>query len=149
MRLTLYTDYSLRMLIYLAIKREGLSTVEEIAEAYNISRNHLTKVAHRLGRAGFIETIRGRSGGLRLSREPRDIRLIDVVQATEEDFRVVECFDKDHNRCRISGPCRLTGVLNEALMAWSGVLAKYTLADIAEPAGQLARRLDIPAKVDS
>lgn len=143
MRLTFYTDFSLRMLMYLAVK-DDLSTIEEIAAAYGISRNHLMKVAHRLGRNGFIETVRGRGGGLRLSRQPGDIRVGDVVRSTEDDFRMVECFDIETNTCRITGACKLKGILAEALAAWAAVLDRYTLADLIVDPQPMAQKLGLP-----
>lgn len=142
MRLTFYTDFSLRMLMYLAVKDE-LSTIEEIAAAYGISRNHLMKVAHRLGRNGFIETVRGRGGGLRLSRKPGEIRVGDVVRTTEDDFRMVECFDMETNTCRITGACKLKGILGEALNAWAAVLDRYTLADLVVEPRPIAQKLGL------
>src|SRR5665213_3785225 len=91
MRVTLYTDLSLRLLMYLALKPDRLATIQEVANRYGISRNHLMKVAQQLGNTGFVETVRGRGGGLRLRRAPADIRVGDVVRTTEEDFRMVEC----------------------------------------------------------
>lgn len=98
MRLTLYTDYALRLLMYLAVKPDALATIQEVAEAYGISRNHLMKIAQELGRGGFVETVRGRGGGLRLRTDPASIVIGDVVRATEDDFRLVECFDPTRNR---------------------------------------------------
>lgn len=130
MRLTNYTDYSLRVLIYLASK-PGVdkSTITEITNAYQISRNHLTKVIHQLGQIGLIETTRGRGGGITLAKAPREIKIGDVVRETEEDFRLVECFGPD-NKCVITPVCGLRHMLHEALQAYLGVLDKYTLADI-------------------
>jgi Rrf2 family nitric oxide-sensitive transcriptional repressor len=145
LRLTFYTDYSLRMLIYLAVKGDGLSTIEEIADAYGISRNHLMKVAHKLGREGFIETVRGRGGGLRLGRPPSKIKIGEVVRATEDDFRMVECFDLATNTCRILGACNLKGILAEALDAWAAVLDRYTLANLVQEPKSIAQMLDMPS----
>ena len=145
MRLTFHTDYALRMLIYLAVRPDRLATIKEISEAYDISRNHMMKVAHELGRSGFLETARGRGGGLRLSRPPEDIGIGDVVRAMEEDFRIVECFDQERNTCVITGACRLKGILNEGLQAWLAVLDRYTLRDLAVEPEPLGRILAIPA----
>ena len=144
MRLTMYTDYSLRLLMYLALKPGSLATIQEVAESYGISRNHLMKVAHELGRAGFVETVRGRGGGLRLKRGADRIVVGEVVRATEDDFRLVECFDPARNSCRITGPCRLRGVLREALEAYLAVLDRFTLADLAEPDALLKELLGVP-----
>ncbi len=131
MRLTFYSDYSLRLLMYVAVRHGELVTIQEVADAYGISKNHLMKVAFQLGRKGYLETVRGRGGGLRLARPPEKIGLGDVLRATEEDFTMVECFDPKSNTCAISGPCRLRGVLSKALQAYFAVLDEYTLADLA------------------
>ncbi|TQR34244.1 Rrf2 family transcriptional regulator [Lysinibacillus sphaericus] len=130
MRLTLYTDYSLRTLIYLGAKGDGqLSTIQEISDAYNISKNHLMKVTHQLGLLGYIETIRGRGGGIRLAIDPKTITIGEIVRHTEEDFHLVECFDKENNLCKIAPECQLKGILYEALQAYLTVLDRYTLDD--------------------
>ena len=106
MKLTLYTDYSLRVLIYLGSYNEDkLSNIKEIAEAYNISKNHLMKVIHELGKLGYIETLRGRNGGIRLAMEPETINIGAVVRKTEDDFHIVECFSEEKNRCVITPVC--------------------------------------------
>lgn len=130
MRLTSYTDYAFRVLIFLALRREAGSTIQEIAEHYAISRNHLMKVVQQLGQLGYVETTRGRGGGLRLAVEPADLRLGDLVRHTEEDMTLVECFDRESNQCVISGVCRLQSVLSDALKAWLTVMDGYTLADL-------------------
>lgn len=141
MRLTFYSDYSLRLLMYAALKQDKLVTIQEVADAYGISKNHLMKVAFELGRKGYLETVRGRGGGLRLARAPDKIGLGEVVRAMEEDFAMVECFDPKANSCVISGPCRLRGALFRALKAYFSVLDEYTLADLAAPRPALARIL--------
>lgn len=130
MQLTAYTDYSLRVLIFLAVHAADLATIDEIAEAYGISRSHLTKVVHQLGVAGYVETVRGRGGGLRLAREPERIRVGEVVRQTEGNMVLVECFDPDASRCRIEPACGLRGVVQEALEAFLRTLDGYTLADL-------------------
>ena len=130
MRLTAYSDYSLRLLMYAALKGQELVTIQEVADVYGISKNHLMKVAFQLGRAGFLETVRGRNGGLRLARKPEKIGLGEIIRATEEDFTIVECFDPATNTCAITKPCRLRGVLSRALNAYLAVLDEYTLADL-------------------
>ena len=128
MRLTLYTDYSLRVLIFLAAKPQGeLSTVAEISESFTISKNHLTKVVHELGKAGFIETVRGRGGGIRLKVLPEHINVGSVVRKTEDDFQLVECFNRESNQCVLAPVCQLKGVLKEALQAYLSVLERYTI----------------------
>ncbi|KGR74706.1 RrF2 family transcriptional regulator [Ureibacillus sinduriensis] len=130
MRLTLYTDYSLRVLLYLGIKgNDRLSTIQEIADSYHISKNHLMKVTYDLGQLGLIETIRGRGGGIRLKAKPEDINIGQVVRHTEEDFHLVECFDPKNNLCKLSPACKLKFALNEALDAYLKVLDQYNLAD--------------------
>jgi len=130
-RLTVYTDYSLRTLMYLGVRgRENLVTIQEIANAYQISKNHLMKVTHDLGKHGYIETIRGRGGGIRLALEPDQINIGDVVRKTEDDFHLVECFNPEGNLCKISPECRLKFALHEALKAYLAVLDTYTLADV-------------------
>lgn len=130
-RLTVYTDYSLRTLMYLGVRgRENLVTIQEIADAYQISKNHLMKVTHDLGKLGYIETIRGRGGGIRLAVEPNQINIGEVVRKTEDDFHLVECFNPEGNLCKISPECRLKFALQEALKAYLAVLDTYTLADV-------------------
>lgn len=146
MRLTVYTDYALRVLMYLGLKSDELSTIEEVAEAYGISRTHLMKVVHRLGRAGYIETVRGRNGGLRLGPRPEDINIGGVVRHAEEDLALVECFPGGQGRCVISPACALKPVLGEAMDAFFAVLDGYTLADLLKPGPKLGRRLGLPAR---
>lgn len=131
MRLTMYTDYSLRVLLYLGSKQDDkLSTIQEISDAYQISKNHLMKVTFELGKAGYIETVRGRGGGIRLADLPQNINVGTVVRKMEDDFHLVECFDSEHNRCPITPVCGLRGVLGKALEAYLAVLDSYTLEDL-------------------
>lgn len=133
MRLTNYTDYSLRVLIYLASQKPSqLSNIKEIAEVYGISKNHLMKVTHELGKMGVIETIRGRNGGIRLALSPEEINVGTIVRKTEEDFKLVECFDGGHDACIISPVCGLRHLLNKALASYFEVLDQYSLADIIQ-----------------
>src|SRR5665213_684612 len=141
MRLTFYTDYSLRLLMYSALKGNDLVTIKEVSDVYGISKNHLMKVAFKLGRAGFLETVRGRNGGLRLARKPEQIGLGEVVRVTEEDFTIVECFDSATNSCAITRPCRLRGILRKALDAYFAVLDEFTLADLTQGNPLLSRTL--------
>jgi Rrf2 family nitric oxide-sensitive transcriptional repressor len=141
MRLTVYSDYSLRLLMYVAIKDGELVTIQEVADAYRISKNHLMKVAFELGRGGYLETVRGRNGGIRLARDPKEIGLGDLLRRTEEDFTMVECFDPKTSTCVISGPCRLRGALARALRAYLSVLDEYTLADLTQKNPVLSRML--------
>lgn len=135
MRLTHWTDYSLRVLMFCAVhvRREQPVTITEIAEAHGISRSHLTKIVVALSDQGWLETTRGRGGGLRLLRPAAEIRLGDVVRQSETDFTLVECFDAESNTCRIDGHCHLKGVLNTALASYLAVLDGVTLADLVEP----------------
>ena len=141
MRLTSYSDYSLRLLMYAALKADRLVTIQEVADAYGISKNHLMKVAFQLGRHGILETVRGRNGGLRLARKPEQIGLGEVVRVTEEDFTMVECFDPATNSCAIIRPCRLRGILRKALDAYFAVLDEFTLADLTQGNPLLSRTL--------
>jgi Rrf2 family nitric oxide-sensitive transcriptional repressor len=129
MRLTNFSDYALRVLMYAAAHRDRLITIEETAQVYSISRAHLMKVVNQLTRAGFLVAVRGRSGGLKLARPPEQVGLGDVVRATEPDFTMVECFGSD-NQCLIAQRCRLRGILKEALNAFVGTLDRHTLADL-------------------
>ncbi|MFY8117350.1 MAG: RrF2 family transcriptional regulator, partial [Roseateles sp.] len=132
MRLTTMTDYALRLLLYLGRHPERLCTTAEIAQAYGISEAHLTKITHQLGLAGWISTVRGKGGGMRLALAPQDIGLGAVVRSVEPDFQLVECLSAE-NRCNISGACRLTAVFHEALEAFLAPLDKRSLADVLGP----------------
>lgn len=144
MRITLYTDYSLRVLLFLGIKGKGrLSTIQEIADAYHISKNHLMKVTYDLGQLGLIETIRGRGGGIRLNVNPEEINIGQVVRHTEEDFNLVECFDQENNLCKLSPACQLKFALKEALNAYLQVLDQYTLADFLISKDEMFKLLGI------
>lgn len=135
MRLTQWTDYALRVLMYCAAhqQRETAPTIAEIAEAHGISRSHLMKVVMALSAKGWLSTTRGRGGGLRLLLAPAQIVIGEVVRQMEEDFTLVECFATDGKACRIDGSCRLKGVLWQALQAWMQVLDGVTLADLVTP----------------
>ncbi|MHB2209033.1 Rrf2 family transcriptional regulator [Methylobacterium sp. CM6257] len=140
MRLTRYTDYALRTLIYVGLHEPRQSSIAAIARAYGISENHLTKVVHQLGRVGLIRTIRGRGGGLRLGRPAAEIVIGAVVRQTEDDLALVECFAS--GVCAITASCRLKRALGEALGAFLAVLDGYTLADLlADEAGSEISRL--------
>jgi len=148
MRLTFHTDYGLRMLILLALEPERLHTIEEVSGRYGISRNHLMKVAMTLTQAGFVESVRGRGGGLRLARPPSEVRLGAVVRATEDSLGVVECFDRSSNTCVITPACSLKRVLHEAVADFMKVLDRHTLADlVAEPAAARRMRQLLPLKI--
>ena len=138
MRLTAFTDYSLRVLIYLAARPDRRATIAEIARAFDVNENHLTKVVHHLGKAGFLANVRGKSGGLDLAREPRRIVVGDVVRETEGTATPVECFGDEPRYCRIVQVCRLRGVMQEAVDAFYLVLDGYTLEDLVENRSALA-----------
>lgn len=143
MKLTSWTDYTLRVLMYCAAcdGRPEPVTISEIAQAHGISRSHLTKIVVDLAAQGLLETTRGRGGGLRLLRPAREIVLGDVVRRSETDFSVVECFDARTDTCRLSGDCRLQGALSRALQAFLGELDAVTLADLVPaPAAGLPGR---------
>ncbi len=146
MQLTHYTDYALRTLIYLAASEDG-ATVAQISEAYDISRNHLVKVAHHLGKLGYVHTTRGKSGGLRLAMEPKDINVGELVEKVEPNFTLVECFQESGGHCVISPVCTLKGVLARAERAFKAELSQYTLADIVGDGQAIGKLLNIePAK---
>jgi Rrf2 family nitric oxide-sensitive transcriptional repressor len=130
MRLTSFTDYTLRSLMYLGMNRDKLVTIQEIADMHDISKNHLTKVVHQLGASGLVETVRGRNGGLRLNREPEDINIGEVVRDSESDFHIAECFESDAGSCAFLRDCKLKRKLSEATEAFLHVLDGMTLADI-------------------
>lgn len=137
MQLTLYTDYALRVLLYLGLKPGQRGTITEISRSYGISRNHLVKVVHQLGVLGYLDNLRGRAGGLALAMPPDKINIGEVVRQTEPNFRLVECFDMKTNTCPIAPICALKGALYEAQKQFLGVLDRYTLADVLGNAGDL------------
>jgi Rrf2 family nitric oxide-sensitive transcriptional repressor len=130
MRLTAYTDYSLRVLMYLAARPDGRPTISEIATAFRISKNHLMKVVYDLGAAGYVRTIRGKNGGLQLGRPTSEIRIGDVVRFAEPDMALVPCFEPVNAACVITPACKLKRALGEAGDAFLAVLDGYTLADL-------------------
>ena len=141
MKLTTFTDYSLRVLIYLAAQPGQRATIAQIAGAFSISEHHLVKVVHFLGKHGWLDTVRGKGGGMALARPPEDIVLGEVVRQTEGEAVVAECFAADGGHCAISPACRLRGVLGEAVAAFHAVLDGYTLADLVGNRQQLAKVL--------
>lgn len=143
MRLTSFTDYSLRVLIYLACEPGRRATISEIAQAFQVSENHLTKVVHFLGQQGWVATVRGKGGGLALEQPAERIVVGEVVRRTEGSTMPAECFDKEHNTCTIARSCRLQGVLREAADAFQSVLDGYTLADLVHNRATLSRMLFI------
>lgn len=140
MRLTLHSDYSLRVLMYLAAFPDRLATAEQIATAYGISHHHITKVVQRLSRLGFVKTLRGRNGGIRLALPLEKVSVGAVVRATEEDFDLVECF-QSKTTCCITPVCRLQDALRDALDAYLDVLDGWKLSELAVDRTGLARHL--------
>jgi len=138
MRLTTFTDYSLRVLIYLALKGEDNTTIAEISESYGISKNHLMKVVQELSQKGYLEASRGKNGGLHLSTDPASINIGQLVRSTESDLALAECLGRD-NHCVLTPACALQTMFKEALEAFFAVLEGYTLADML--GGQRRQRL--------
>ena len=143
MRLTSFTDYTLRVLIFLGLHREGggLATIGDIAASYGVSENHLMKVVHHLAKEGYIETTRGKGGGMRLARAPEQINLGQVIRGAEEEVAIVECFQPGNARCAIIPACVLKGVLAEAVREFFKVLDQRTLKDLLQPAPKMIRLL--------
>ena len=165
MRLTSYSDYALRCLIYLAVQEqsENLVNIQDIADSYQISKNHLTKIVHQLATLGYIESVRGRNGGIRLAKKPKSINLGQVVRQTEADFSIVTCFEQIDrevftkpstskkfpiaattinqaiNQCKIAPTCKLKSIFFEATQSFLRVLDQYTLYDITDTQQQLQK----------
>jgi Rrf2 family nitric oxide-sensitive transcriptional repressor len=147
MKLTAFTDYSLRVLIYLAAQPERRATIAQIAASFDVSENHLTKVAHFLGKSGWLANVRGKGGGLELAMPPELIGLGKVVRHTEGADMPAECFGEGGGHCSIASICRLSGVLGEAVRAFYAVLDKYSLADLVHNRDALAQVLFAPRRV--
>jgi Rrf2 family nitric oxide-sensitive transcriptional repressor len=143
MRLTAFTDYTLRTLIYLGMHRDRLATIQDIAELHDISKNHLMKVVHQLGMSGLVETVRGRNGGLRLRVEPELINIGAVVRHSETDFYMAECFAPAGSNCHLMPSCALKGVLATATAAYLEVLDGKTLADLIAAEARPGKRPDV------
>lgn len=150
MRLTLYTDYCLRALMFSGIKGDALSTISEIAEHFGISRNHLVKVVHELGQKGYLETVRGKKGGFRLMRKPSQINIGTVVRDSEEELEIIGCLE-GRDYCPIQQACVLRNALREATKAFLGVLDQYTLEDLLMPGKSLVKllALDWPGRASN
>ena len=144
MKLTRFTDYSLRVLIYLGLKNDGRVTIKEISEAYNISRNHLMKVVSLLTRMGYVDARRGPGGGIALARAAQDIVIADVVRDMEDDLNLVECFCEEGS-CIIKPVCELKSALRQALAAYLQTLERYTLQDLLRPRAKLIQVLGMTA----
>jgi len=143
MQLTLYTDYSLRVLLYLASHPNRRVTITEISEYFGVSRNHLVKVVHNLGKLQLIHTIRGKSGGLLLAVSPEDVNIADLVRQVEPHMNLLECFDDVTNTCPITMQCSLKGVLFQARQGFMDVLEQYTLADMMPKSGE-PQEIEVP-----
>jgi Rrf2 family nitric oxide-sensitive transcriptional repressor len=144
MRLTLWTDYAFRTLIYVGIKGDELSTIADIADSFGISKSHLMKIVNGLEQRGYLETVRGRNGGIRLKRMPAQVGVGAVVRDTEEDLAVIGCLGES-NFCSIERCCVLKSVLREATQAFLRVLDEYTLADLIRPRSRLVQALGLKA----
>lgn len=141
MKITTHTDYALRVLIQVGLSRGKLVRIADIARSYGISRNHLMKVVHRLGALGYLETVQGRHGGVRLARAADSITVGEIVRVLEADIPLVECFDDASSRCRIQGACALKRALAAALEAFLETLDAVTLADLLKPRHRLGQLL--------
>jgi Rrf2 family nitric oxide-sensitive transcriptional repressor len=145
MKLTAFTDYALRVLIYLGAAGGRRATIAQIAQAYDVSENHLVKVVHFLGKQGWLANVRGKGGGLELAMPPELIPVGNVVRQTEGQVVAAECFGEQGGDCCIAPECHLRGVLGEAITAFYAVLDRYTLADIVDNREQLSRILFVPS----
>jgi len=146
MRLTSFTDYSLRVLIYLGLHEAKLVTIRQVSDAFGISENHLMKVIYKLSTLGYVESVRGRGGGIRLAGTPEETRLGHLVRQVEPDFTIVECFDGQHRQeCVIDSSCHLRAVLGKALDAFLAELDRHTLADLLRNPNKLRSLLRIGA----
>jgi Rrf2 family nitric oxide-sensitive transcriptional repressor len=141
MKLTRYTNYALRILQLAALKFPNLVRVDDVAQIHSLSRPHVVKIVHELGKAGYLETVRGRNGGFQLARDPRDIIVGDVVRMAEGPLDVVECFNPDKNTCPLINICILSQKVQEATAAFMAVLDNVTIADIAANRGQILDRI--------
>ncbi|HYF98315.1 MAG TPA: Rrf2 family transcriptional regulator [Coxiellaceae bacterium] len=148
MQLTFYSDYSLRVLLYLSQMPKETATITEISDFYNISKNHLVKVVHRLAQLEFIISTRGKGGGIKLAKRPDEITIGEVVRKTEPHFNLVECFNETTNLCVITNSCRLKGILHQGMEAFFNVLDQYTLAEGSKTAliKQIKNHLDLNSK---
>jgi Rrf2 family nitric oxide-sensitive transcriptional repressor len=148
MRLTTFTDYALRVLIYLAVRRERRVTIDEIARSYSVSKHHVAKVVHFLGASGWVDNLRGRGGGVRLAVPPASINVAEVVRLAEGGDEPAECFSAGRPRCAIAADCLLRGVLGNAVDAFYASLAKKTLEDLVVNRGAIVRMLRMPTPKD-
>jgi Rrf2 family nitric oxide-sensitive transcriptional repressor len=145
LEISLYSDYSFRVLMYLALQEQNLVQIKTISEAYRVSENHLVKVVQHLVRLGYVASVRGRSGGIRLAKVPEEIVLGEVFRRTEPNLKLLTCFDAEHSVCPIVGVCELRGVFEQALKSFLQELDKQTLADVVGRRMQMLSSLNIPA----
>lgn len=143
MRLSKYSDYALRVLMHAALRQPELATIDEAANAFGISRNHLVKVVHVLGRNGFLATRRGSGGGFTLAMPPSQIVVGDIVRLTEVDAKVIDCTGSLNRPCQLVSACRLNGVLGEAASAFFAVLDRYSLADLVKQKSAMRKLLKL------
>jgi Rrf2 family transcriptional regulator, nitric oxide-sensitive transcriptional repressor len=143
MRLTLHTDYALRVLLYAGLKRGTLCTIPELVRNFDISRGHLMKVVHRLAQKGYLQTMRGKNGGMRLARGASEINVGAVVRDMEQELGVLGCLQKEAGYCRIEECCALRSALREATDAFLATLDRFTIADLLQPRQRLTRLLQI------
>jgi Rrf2 family nitric oxide-sensitive transcriptional repressor len=141
MKLTQYSDLGLRLLMYLALRNGESVTIQEVSDRFAVSKNHMVKISHQLTKAGLVESIRGRNGGVRLALPAEDINVEQALRATEDNFDLVECFSPTHNRCVISGVCKLSGVLDSARAAFFDVLKQVSLAELVTNSKALEKSL--------
>ena len=146
MQLTRFTDYALRTLIYVGVRSPELCPIKDVAKSFCIRQSHLTKIVHELGRMGYLETVRGRGGGVRLGMDPSEINIGEVIRRTEPNFFLVECFGPQPGVCCIKPACILGPVLEEAIEQFFSVLDRHTLEDLLAPKRMLAELLSIPAE---
>jgi Rrf2 family nitric oxide-sensitive transcriptional repressor len=149
MQLTQYTDYALRTLIALALSPGERSTVSEVSHAYGISRHHLVKVVGRLAELGYVQTVRGKGGGVRLARRPQQIVVGEIVRVMEAELGVVECLKAGGGGCAISPACRLKSIMRDATGKFLAELDAYTLADMLKTRVPLNRLLGIPVRIET
>lgn len=144
MQLKKYTDYALRVLIFTGAKSgDELASIKEISDTFSISQNHLGKVVFELNKKGYLETVRGRNGGIRLAKPPEEMNVGEIVRQFEDDFAILECFDQSKNQCVITPACTLKYALNEAVQAFLAVLDTYTVKDLLTNQGQLKKLMGI------
>lgn len=150
MRLTHHSNYAMRLLMYCALMDKPVCRIADVAEAFGISENHLTKIAQRLSQIGVIETVRGRNGGVYLAKAPEDINIGEIIRVTEENLILVECFAEETNTCPLTSACRFKRILQQGLMAFLAVLDGYTLADLVVAPDQLKPLMNlVDAAVDA